>query len=412
MANYGNSFPKRKKTMKKKMISLLTLCALCAGVSAQTVTVADVEALPGETVAFTLNLQDGKASTYTSLQFNAQFPTTGFTTTGDYTISSAWKNASATVGDVDATGLAVVPVSSAEVITGSDVDNLFTVYFTVGSDVAVNDYEVTLSNITFGYGFTDKDIAPDVTFTVHVVSVHTVVLDETSTTAPEASNGAVNVRVLRTIKANEWSTICLPFAMTEAQVKAAFGDDVQIGDFNGYVYDDDAETITVNFKNATAIEANHPYIIKVSSKVEEFAAYGVEIDPEEEPMVNKGTSRKPKAIIGTYAANTVIGNGCLFLNGNRFWYSVGNTKTKAYRAYFDFYDLLPDFEDNYAESRISMSFDSSTAIDEIANRRLSDGECFDLQGRRLSGSNESVDIHKVSPYRKGLYIVNGKKVIK
>jgi len=56
-----------------------------------------------------------------------------------------------------------------------------------------------------------------------------VVLDETSTTAPKASNGAVDVLVKRTIKANEWSTICLPFTMTETQVKTAFGDDVRIG---------------------------------------------------------------------------------------------------------------------------------------------------------------------------------------
>jgi hypothetical protein len=158
----------------------------------------------------------------------------------------------------------------------------------------------------------------------------------------------------------------------------------------------------VNFTDATAIEANHPYIIKVSSKVEEFAASGVEIDPEEEPMVNKGTSRRPKAIIGTYVANTVIENGCLFLSGNQFWYSVGNTKTKAYRAYFDFNDLLPDFEDNYAESRISMSFDSeSTGINDLqfSDLQLDSSAFYDLQGR-----------HKAEP-GKGVFVKDGKKVV-
>lgn len=395
--------------MKKKMISLLTLCALCAGVSAQTVTVADVEAMPGETVAFTLNLQDGKASTYTSLQFNAQFPTTGFTTTGDYTISSAWKNASATVGDVDATGLAVVPVSSAEVITGSDVDNLFTVYFTVGSDVAVNDYEVTLSSITFGYGFTDKDIAPDVTFTVHVVSVHTVVLDETSTTAPEASNGAVNVRVLRTINANEWSTICLPFAMTEAQVKAAFGDDVQIGDFNDYDYDDVTDAMSVAFINVTAIEANHPYIIKVKDNVTSFTAEGVAIDPQD-AVIDFDTDRRhryPRKFVGTYVANTKLDWGMMFLSGNQFWYSVGNTKMKAFRAYFNFYDVLASFEDTYS-SRITLTFDNTTTgIHDNKRETINDKRCYDLQGRRVSESGI-----QNSELRKGVYIVNGKKVVK
>ena len=45
------------------------------------------------------------------------------------------------------------------------------------------------------------------------------------------------VRVKRTINANEWSTICLPFAITAEQVKGVFGDDVQLGDFTGAVYE-------------------------------------------------------------------------------------------------------------------------------------------------------------------------------
>ena len=45
-----------------------------------------------------------------------------------------------------------------------------------------------------------------------------LLLDETSTTAPEVATG-VDVRVKRTINANEWSTICLPFAMSTAQCK-------------------------------------------------------------------------------------------------------------------------------------------------------------------------------------------------
>ena len=388
--------------MKKKMISMLTLCALCAGVSAQTVTVADVEALPGETVAFALSLQDGKADTYTSLQFNAQFPAAGFTTTGDYTISSAWKNASATVGDVDATGLAIVPVSSAEVIAGSDVDNLFTVYFTVGSDVAVNDYEVTLSNITFGYGFTDKDVVPDVTFTVHVVSVHSVVLDENSTTAPEASNGTVNVRVCRTIKAGEWSTICLPFAMTEEQIKAAFGNDVEIGDFDDYDYDEDADAMTVNFTSVAAIEANHPYIIKVADDVTSFSVEGVTIDPQEAEIDfdSDRRHRYPRKFVGTYAANTVLEWGTLFLSGNKFWYSVGSTKMKAFRAYFYFYDVLASFDESYA-SRIALTFDNTTGIRDHERETIDNERCYDLQGREIENRKSA----------KGVYIVNGKKVV-
>ena len=229
-------------------------------------------------------------------------------------------------------------------------------------------------------------------------------LFETSTTIPEAASN-VNVRVHRTINANEWSTICLPFAMTEAQTKAAFGDDVQLGDFNDYEYDDAAGTISVKFVNVTAIEANHPYIIKVGEKVTEFTTDGVNINPQE-AIVDFDTSRRhnqPHQMVGTYVANTPLEWGTLFLNGNQFWYSVGNTTMKAFRAYFNFIDLLPDFEENYEARRITMTFGHSSGIGATLNdkgKMTNDNAVYDLQGR-----------HVVNP-GKGVFVKDGKKIIK
>ena len=385
----------------KQIITTFAFCALCAGANAQTVTVADVEALPGETVAFVLNLTGGKADTYTAMQFDAHFPSTDFTTTGKYSISELWENATANIGSVDADGTATIPVASSETINAADVDRLLSVSFTVGSDMALGEYDVTLTNLWFGYGTSSKDYLDDVTFKVKVVNVHTVVLDEASTEMPSAATG-VDVRVKRTIKAGEWSTICLPFAMTEAQVKTAFGDDVQLGDFQGYDVKDDGETIGVKFADVTAIEKNHPYIIKVGADVAEFTVDGVDVDPEEEPMINFGTKRKPKAFVGNYVAGTAIDNGCLFLSDNKFWYSVGTTTIKGFRGYFNFDDLLPDFEDNYAEARVMMMFDDDDVVTGIDASLSSKGEhrYYNLGGQRIS-----------HPKKKGLYIQEGKKLI-
>ena len=59
-----------------------------------------------------------------------------------------------------------------------------------------------------------------------------VVLDENSTEVP-ASASNVDVQILRTIKADEWSTICLPFTATGEQVKQAWDEDVQLASFTG-----------------------------------------------------------------------------------------------------------------------------------------------------------------------------------
>ncbi|MBR6047503.1 MAG: hypothetical protein IKP44_05385 [Bacteroidaceae bacterium] len=226
-----------------------------------------------------------------------------------------------------------------------------------------------------------------------------VLLDENSTTAPSAATG-VDVLVKRTIKANSWSTICLPFAMSEAQVKAAFGDDVKLADFKGYEVTEDGENIvgiTVNFEAATAIEANHPYIINVSEPVSQFIVEGVDIAPNDKPMVNYGTKRLPKSIEGTYVAETVVPEFCLFLNDNKFWYSTSQTKMKAFRAYFNFIDVLTEVDD--ADLNVKMSIGGEeTRIDGLMPETSNDA-IYDLTGR------------KVEKAEKGIYIVNGKKVL-
>ena len=244
----------------------------------------------------------------------------------------------------------------------------------------------------------------DADFTITITEFRTI-LDEASAVEPVTESNA-NVRVKRTIKAGEWSTICLPFAMTAGQVTAAFGSDVQLGDFKGYDVVEEGSTIkaiNVKFDAATAIEANHPYIIKVGTGVTEFTVDGVDIDPQE-AEINLGTSRKPKAFVGNYVAGTAIANGCLFLNDNKFWYSVGSTKIKAFRAYFDFFDLLPDFENNYAEARVFISFDDSatTGVSEkvtVNSEKYATAPVYNLNGQRVS-----------QPTR-GLYIVDGKKIV-
>ena len=241
------------------------------------------------------------------------------------------------------------------------------------------------------------------TLTIGAPADTRTILDETSTTAPKAATG-VDIRVKRTIKAGEWSTICLPFAMTATQIEAAFpGMTVQLGDFNDYEFDDAEGAISVKFANATAIAANHPYIIKVSEGVTEFTVDGVDIDPKE-AVVDFDTSRRknqPRQMVGTYVANTVLEWGTLFLSSNQFWYSVGNTKMKAFRAYFNFYDLLPDFEDNYQSRNISMTFDDVTGINDTNRETTTNNSYYDLQGRRIDNSQ----------LKKGLYIRNGKKEI-
>lgn len=238
-----------------------------------------------------------------------------------------------------------------------------------------------------------------------------VVLDEDSTIAPNASNGSVDVRIKRTIKADEWSTICLPFAMTEEQVKESFGSDTQLANFIGVETQTDTyENVTgliVKFATATSIEANHPYIIKVSEDMSEFTIHDATIEPNEAIVKcdrkGTGTSDAPyrwNCFVGTYVAQTELPAMTLFLNGNQFWYSAGATKMKAFRGYFDFYDVLTDVENAYSEVKMAVDIDGiATSIGGIRNYMPE--SVYDLQGRKQQSGSQ----------RKGIYVVNGKKVV-
>ena len=397
--------------MKKKIFTLLVLAMMGGSALAgdkPVITVADVVALQGETVEFAVNLTDGKADTYTAMTLYAYFPTSGFTTTGDYTVSSAWKGVSCTVGDIDpGTGLATIPFASSNKIPGSAVDNLVTVAFKVDESTPTGVYIVTLKGTMFEYNSSDKDYADDVTFNVTVTD--RITLDETSTVAPLAATG-VNVTVKRTIKVGEWSTICLPFAIDASAMSTAFGagNEVELGDFTGYTATEDGDGITgitVNFNKVTAIEANHPYLIKVKNAVSEINVDGVDIDPEDTPTkaAVKRTKKQWSEMIGTYVANTSVGNAeedswCLFLSDNKFWYSKGTAKMKAFRAYFDFYDVLTSVESSTAP--IFISFDNNTTGINNIQRTAGDDRYYNLNGQ-----------HVENPRKGQIYIKNNKKVV-
>jgi len=264
----------------------------------------------------------------------------------------------------------------------------------------------------------------DVQFTIKVVE-NRITLDETVGVTSETPTGVQNVLVKRAIKAGNWNTICLPFAMTGAQVATAFGEKVKIAEFTGCDTEnneeDEAVSIKINFesKSDKSIEANHPYIIlidKSDDSITEFEVDGVTIEPSEELSVDKdeyrtgsGTKKDPyvyhyNSFVGTYNAETVLEDeDILFISGNKFYYSNGTTTMKAFRGYFEFYDVLAD--KNVSAAKIGYSVDDeTTSIDGISGYQIVEG-VYDLSGRKIQ--LEDNDLNKL---QKGVYIIDGKKV--
>ena len=391
--------------MKKKLLLFVLLFAGLMSVKAAdgTLSVNVRNAFPGKGGELDVVLS-GTDVTYTGFQFNITLPA-GFTITGyekgalitDHNINYS-KPGDANMWIFIGNSGTVSPFSALNGV-------LVTVKFTIDGSVALGEQtggkleECDMSESGTSHTATGS------TFSITTTDVWN--LYEDAATAPAAMTG-VKVNVDRTLEPGKWNTICLPFPMTEAQVDAAFGSDVQIGDYNGIETDAD-DNIKVNFTKATAIAANHPYIIKVSSTVNGFGVTdaAVNIDPQD-AMVNKGTSAtntRIRAMIGVYEP-TDLDENWLYLKDNKFMYSKGASKLKPYRAYFRFGNAF-DYETFEEEGqgiisapRIHISYDEiSTDIKVVSEKKAEDNQYYSLQGCKVSNPT------------KGLYIVNGKKVI-
>ena len=232
-----------------------------------------------------------------------------------------------------------------------------------------------------------------------------VELDENSTIVPEAATD-VDVCVRRTIKANEWSTICLPFTATGEQVKQAWGEDVQLASFTGWESEEDADgaivAINVMFSSANVnegIAANTPMLIKVSRATETATFDGVSIEPEEAPVVQVGRKASERGYFyGTYTMTTVPEEN-LFLSGNKFWYSTGATSIKGYRGYFELRDVLDAYYDGSEVKANVFIDDEATGIEMVNGQWTMDNEIYNLAGQRV-GRNY-----------KGVVVTKGKKIL-
>ena len=243
-----------------------------------------------------------------------------------------------------------------------------------------------------------------------------LVFDENSTFMPTFTAGAKeNVKMNRTIKANQWSTIVLPFTLTKAKAEAAFGSDVQLAEFSGFTvdYGDDEENVTplgiaLNFSTYT-MSAKKPmtggktFLIKTSSDITSFEADDctlVATVTDTEKTDEFATAGK---FTGSLVKTKVPADG-LFIAENKFWYSTGATNIKAFRGWFELGAVL-DKETDFSSKVAIFIDDIPTSIDGLVGSVRQQGDIYTLDGLYV-GRNIPTERLK-----KGIYIVNGKKVV-
>jgi len=378
----------------KKYFFTLGFIAICGMANAQKYSVTEeLEVIQGGTVNVALTIDTQSAGVYTGFQFELYVPD-GFTA-GTATVNTSWETGKLDVGQVGQRVRFLGTSSDVEIPSGEFQVASFNL--SVDKSVETGDYPVTIKNFAYLFREDGKTDVAEKTFIVRVVDRLT--LAETSTILPSTVSG-VNVKVERTIKANTWSTICLPFAMTAAKWQDAFGSDAEIRRFASYEVKNG--NIVVKFAEPItgALAANYPHIIKTSKDIEFFNVDAVNVNPDEAASKRAIQEEDPETaemvdicyFAGVLKANTKIPADNLFLKDGKFYYSTGNTTSDAFRGYFWFKDKVSD------ASRILIEFDDATGIKSVGPSYDND-KVFDLQGR------------PVNIPAKGVYIKGGKKVL-
>lgn len=405
--------------MKKilfSMLAMLTVASTAFGIGDNAITVSDITlSNSGNPSALLVNINLTEKSSAKGMDFSIDLPAGVEFVTGSngkpvYQTGSMW-GVQPTLNLSESKRSLTVACASSESITGSKgllyafkVKKTGTVSELTGSihnvSASIKGSLVYLDGSDFNITLTSCD----------------VVLDENSPFAPETTgDDIVNILVKRTLTKDQWSTICLPFAIKSDDFASRFGTGVKLATFDSYSSDDNFETMSINFVEKTEgnLTTGDVFLIKPSIDVTQFTynakvtktsaptkLYDVEEYDEDEG--DKVKVEKGK-FIGTYVADIYVPENDMFISDNSFYYSIGTSKIKGFRGYFWFKDKLKDT--SAARAFISIGGDDATNIQAAKFSMIENGKVYTVSGQYVG---ENIDIKRLP---KGVYIVDGVKVV-
>ena len=235
------------------------------------------------------------------------------------------------------------------------------------------------------------------TMTVAYSKLPSIDLDESQNNAETISGNAaktVNVKLTRTLKADVWNTFCVPFDVTVEGSPLEGATIKQIASV-----EEKTDGAVINFKDAPAtLEAGKAYLVRTATAIVNPTFNGVTV----KNVVPTNCSRNENyQLIGIYSPKNIDASlyGKVFgiNNQDKLAKVMKDTSIKGMRAYF----LLAN-----SATAAKLNFGGElTGIDAVDNgEAVMTGKVYNLNGQYVGNSLEGL--------KKGVYVVNGKKVLK
>ena len=248
---------------------------------------------------------------------------------------------------------------------------------------AVLDYSAFI-DLLLNYGFKIEDV---LTFIDEFADISE---NEDNTNLPVLMGSDITLK--KTFVANQWNTLCLPFALSAEQLTSLFGEDSRVAALSNI----DASTSSFYFSSiTTGTEAGKPYLVFPTKDINDpIELTGIDLVCEDATS----ESNEGFAFCGLLAPMSTTADGKTFyLLGDNYNLKKATEEENmpALGAYFTVPEETTDallFIDNI-----------STDIRTVGNQKLHDNiQSFDLQGRHVN----------MSQTKKGIYIKSGKKFVK
>ena len=268
-------------------------------------------------------------------------------------------------------------------------------------------------NVTNPY--TIEGLKPETTYEVQVMAYNdrdatdwsesfnfttlNLTLDETedNTAWLTENDGEVCSIILgRTLQTGSYNTFAAPFGISSEKLTEL---GITAKQLTGSAFDSETGVLTLDFADASGIEAGKPYLVKVSGNVENPLFEGVTVSGAVVPTVTEAAD-----FIPTLGKTRIEGDvkSILFVGaGNTLYYPTElPADMKGFRAYFQLKgeaasqarSFTLNFGDDVATGIISLTADGAAKADAAT---------YTLDGRRIESR----------PTLKGVYIVNGKKSV-
>ena len=265
--------------------------------------------------------------------------------------------------------------------------------------------------------------------TDNVQIVDYVLLDEENeamtVTLADLNGKQTNLKMRRTLKKDNWNTICLPYSLSTGEISTLFGSGTKVEAFSDLQYNSDTKTYTLKFTAATEMIAGTPYLIKPSTADADniFDIKDKMITCTSETYVPTGKSQNVTTSLGTTSLTmqgeynhrmispdeATDGKTLYVISGDKIYYVNSDVEMKGFRCYFVAEESTTGSAEEGSGTVGSSMFSNACVLH-------SDGSSTDLRLIKADATGEGDAVYDLigrqrDEQTKGIVIENGKKII-